>query len=332
MISVLYVDDEKDLLEIARLFLEQSGEFKVITMTSPQKALDSPIINSIDAIVSDYQMPGMDGIEFLKVVRTRFGDLPFILFTGRGREEVVINAINNGADFYLQKGGNPIAQFAELAHKIKQVVRRKQAERSLLESQKRLADIIDFLPDATFAIDQAGVVIAWNRAIEEMTGIPADVMLGKGNYEYAIPFYGYSRPVLIDLINETDDTIAQYYSHISRSGNALTADTDLAHPHGNQISALVKVSPLYNQAGEIVGAIESIRDITEIKKTEQELRRSEERYRSIVNDQTEMIMRFTPEGTITFINESFHHNFSPLYDLTEIEGRNIYEIMRFIKY
>lgn len=180
MISVLYIDDEKDLLEIARLFLEQSGEFKVITMTSAQKALDSPIISSIDAIVSDYQMPGMDGIEFLKVVRSRFGDHPFILFTGRGREEVVINAINNGADFYLQKGGNPIAQFAELAHKIKQVVRRKQAEHSLLESQKRLSDIIDFLPDATFAIDQAGIVIAWNRAIEEMTGIPSDAMLGKG--------------------------------------------------------------------------------------------------------------------------------------------------------
>lgn len=91
------------------------------------------------------------------------------------------------------------------------------------------------------------------------------------------------------------------------------------------------MSPLYNQAGEIVGAIESIRDITEIKKTEQELWRSEERYRSIVNDQTEMIMRFTPDGTITFTNESFRHNFSPLFDLTEIGWKKIYEIMRFKK-
>ena len=125
-------------------------------------------------------MPGMDGIAFLKAVRERFGDIPFILFTGRGREEVVIEAINNGADSYLQKGGDPEAQFAELAHRIRQAVRRKQAERSLQDSERRLSDIIDFLPDATFAIDRSGQVIAWNRAIEEMTGIPAGEMLGKG--------------------------------------------------------------------------------------------------------------------------------------------------------
>ena len=128
-------------------------------------------------------MQGMDGITFLKAVRERFGDIPFVLFTCRGREEVVIEAINNGADFYLQKGGDPEAQFAELAHKIRQAVRTRQAERSLHDSERRLSDIIDFLPDATFAIDQSGHVIAWNRAIEEMTGIPARDMLGKGNID-----------------------------------------------------------------------------------------------------------------------------------------------------
>ena len=122
MISVLYVDDEQGFLEIAQLFLEQSGDFSVKTVTSAQEALDSPAIRSCDAIVSDYHMQGMDGITFLKAVRERFGDIPFVLFTGRGREEVVIEAINNGADFYLQKGGDPEAQFAELAHKIRQAV------------------------------------------------------------------------------------------------------------------------------------------------------------------------------------------------------------------
>jgi PAS domain-containing protein len=276
MYSVLYVDDEKSLLEIAQIFLQISGEFRVSIMTSAQKALDSPSIWSYDAIISDYQMPGMDGIAFLKAVRERFGDIPFILFTGRGREEVVIDAINNGADFYLQKGGDPESQFAELAHKIRQVVRRKRAERSLRDSERRLSDIIDFLPDATFAIDRSGQVIAWNRAIEEMTGIPADDMLGKGNYEYAMPFYGTRRPILIDLLNEPDETIAQYYSNIYRTGNSLTAQTDLPHPKGHRISVLVKVSLLYNPAGEVTGAIESVRDITNIKKAEEELRAANE--------------------------------------------------------
>ncbi|OPX61761.1 MULTISPECIES: PAS domain S-box protein [unclassified Methanoregula] len=273
VISVLYVDDEQSLLEIAKLFLEDTGEFRVGTALSAQGALKDDCIRTCDAIVSDYQMPGMDGIAFLKVVREQYGDIPFILFTGRGREEVVIEAINNGADFYLQKGGDPEVQFAELAHKIRQSVRRKQAEYSLHDSERRLADIIDFLPDATFAIDRAGRVIAWNRAIEEMTGIPAAEMVGKGDYAYAVPFYGERRPMLIDLIDKPDEKIAEYYTDVYRAGASLTAQTDHTHPKGKKILVFAKACHLYNQAGEITGAIESIRDVSENKRLETDLER-----------------------------------------------------------
>ncbi len=115
-IRVLYVDDEPDLLTIGKLFLEESGDFTITTAPNAAEALMLLEQEKFDAIVSDYQMPEMDGIQFLVEVRTRFGPTPFILFTGRGREEVVIQAINSGADFYLQKGGDPGAQFAELSH------------------------------------------------------------------------------------------------------------------------------------------------------------------------------------------------------------------------
>ena len=82
------------------------------------------------------------------------------------------------------------------------ITERKQAEEELRESRQQLSDMIDFLPDATFVIDKEGKVIAWNRAIEEITGISAADMLGKGNYEYALPFYGERRPILIDLVLE----------------------------------------------------------------------------------------------------------------------------------
>ena len=281
MISVLYVDDEPNLLDIAKRFLERAGEFRVGISTSAQEALDSHSIQSYDAIIADYQMPGMDGIAFLKVVREKFGDIPFILFTGRGREEVVIEAINNGADFYLQKGGDPKSQFAELAHKIRQAVARRQAEQSLHDSERRLSDIIDFLPDATFAIDRSGHVIAWNRAIEEMTGVHHEDMLGKGDHEYAIPFYGKKRPILIDLIDEPDEKISQFYSNIYRTGTSLTAETDLPHPKGDRISVLAKVCHLYNQTGEISGAIESIRDITELKKAEESVSHAKKEWETI---------------------------------------------------
>ncbi len=274
MYSILYVDDEPGLLEIAKLFLEKSKEFSVDIHTSAQAALNSSVFPSYDAIVSDYQMPGMDGIAFLKVVRERYRDIPFILFTGRGREEVVIEAINNGADFYLQKGGDPRAQFAELMHKIRQALARRQAERSLVESEKQLTDLVNFLPDATFAIDRSGKVITWNRAIEEMTGVSAADMLGKGEYEYAIPFYGIRRKILIDLIFEPDEIIAQNYAHIFHDKDILIADTTLPRPKGRTVTLMGKASPLYNRQGEIVGAIESIRDVTELKKAEDALRQA----------------------------------------------------------
>jgi len=281
MYSLLYVDDEPGLLEITKLFLERKGNFSVDTSLSATDALLLPGIASYDAIVSDYQMPGMDGIAFLKAVREKFKDIPFILFTGRGREEVVIEAINNGADFYLQKGGDPSAQFAELAHKARQAIARRNAERSLVESEKRLADIINFLPDATFAIDRSGRVIAWNRAIEGMTGVPAGRMMGKGNYEYAVPFYGKRRPILIDLIFEPDEKIAGFYSGIIREGPTLTAETDLPHPKGIRINVLAKASPLYNREGAVVGAIESIRDITGLKHAEKDLFRARKDWETI---------------------------------------------------
>ena len=132
----------------------------------------------------------------------------------RGREEVVIQALNEGADFYLQKGGDLKAQFAELRHKIRQAVQQRQKEAIIRDHERREADIINFLPDATFAIDKSGHVIAWNRAIEEMTGIAASDILGKGDFEYAIPFYGSRRRILIDLILESDEIIRAQYAHI----------------------------------------------------------------------------------------------------------------------
>ncbi len=276
MFSLLYVDDEEDLLDLGRIYLEREGDFSVAIAESAQKGLDYLASYSVDLIISDYQMPDVDGLAFLKTVREKYPEIPFILFTGRGREEVVIEAINNGADFYLQKGGDPKAQFAELKHKIKTAIERRNAINALIESQQRLSDIINFLPDATFAIDTDGRVIAWNKAIEEMTGIPSCDIRGKNNYEYSLPFYGDRRPGLIDLILKSPDEIKQYgYTLITREGSVLIAETSAQRPRGKSRSVLAKASLLYDKTGSIAGAIESIRDITESKYLEQSLRHRE---------------------------------------------------------
>lgn len=271
MISILYVDDEPGLLDIGKIFLERGGQFSVDTCTSAPEALAMLDSKNFDAIISDYQMPGMDGIEFLKKVRASGNAIPFIILTGRGREEIAINALNEGATFYFQKGGKLVSQFAEISHEIRHAVQQRWAEEAIRDFEQREADIINFLPDATFVIDQSGQIIAWNHAIEEMTGIPAVDMLGKGDYEYAIPFCGERQPILIDLVFESDEVIAEKYAHVRHKNDTLIADITILLQNNTPVTLMCIASPLYNQQGEVVGAIESVRDITERRLAEEAL-------------------------------------------------------------
>jgi PAS domain S-box-containing protein len=141
---------------------------------------------------------------------------------------------------------------------------------SAQESQRQMADIIDFLPDATFVIDRQGMVIAWNQAIEEMTGVKASDIIGKGNFEYALSFYGERRPILIDLVLVPDEEIEAKYSQIQRHDNALMGEA-ISLVRGRVMYLNATASALKNSRGEAVGAIESIRDVTEQKQAESEL-------------------------------------------------------------
>ncbi|MCP4993014.1 MAG: PAS domain S-box protein, partial [Gammaproteobacteria bacterium] len=143
---------------------------------------------------------------------------------------------------------------------------------ALQESEQRLADVINFLPDATFAIDMDGKLIAWNQAMTEMSGIKAEDVLGKGDYEYALPFYGTRRPILCDMVLKPSDEIAEKYPFIERDGEGLAAEV-LAPNFLREGGAYVwaRARPLYNPSGQMVGVIESVRDITERKQAEEAL-------------------------------------------------------------
>jgi PAS domain S-box-containing protein len=156
-VSILYVDDEPALLELGKTFLERGGMFDIETTESSLEVLTLLQKNNYDGVISDYQMPEMDGIALLKKVRFQHPDLPFILFTGKGREDIVIQAFDAGADYYVQKGGEIHSQFRELSHKIIQAVEKRRAERALKESEERYRNVVEdqteficrFGPDGT---------------------------------------------------------------------------------------------------------------------------------------------------------------------------------------
>jgi len=164
-----------------------------------------------------------------------------------------------------------------------EIIERRRFENSLSESERRLQDIIDFLPDATLAIDNHGQIIAWNRAIEEMTGVSASEMIGKGDYAYAIPFYGERRPILIDLVSMPSHEIREKYLFIRKEGDILLTETDVPMVKGRKRILWGKAGPLYNNEGAIVGAIESIRDVTERKEAEAMLVLEHERLTAILD-------------------------------------------------
>lgn len=575
MISVLYVDDDETFCRFFTIALEKMTDFQVTTVRSGNEAIEMILSGSFDIVVSDYHMPGMNGIELLKKYREQGSSVPFILFTGKGREEVVIEAINNGAAFYLQKGGDTPSQFAELAHKIRQAVtsesagralkeseekfrllfetardgivllkdqivqdcnhqiatmlgsdrehligshlldwsaevqldntpsiekihefldttdefgsvfanwrclrsdkttfdaeisisrliirgevlyqavirditdrlraeqelemrnidlsaayeqllasgdelrarleelrvsqaelkeseqkyreladllpegvfectlegniayvnyqafrifgyepdfeiigtnifnflhpedvekaigrvrqlvtehqlppaeyrgirrdgslfpviihsslaihggiptgvrgviidisERKKAEEAIRESRQNLSDVIEFLPDATFVINSEGKVIMWNRAMADMTGIPSEDMLGKGDYEYAIPFYGYKRPILVDYALHPDTLDEKMYDRITHEGDVIIGETSISGMGEEARYLWIKASPLRNASGKVFGGIESIRDITSRKEAEEALLRAHEDLEKRVYERT----------------------------------------------
>ena len=182
------------------------------------------------------------------------------------------------------------------------VTKRKLAEAELKESRQQLMDIIDFLPDATFVIDNDKKVIAWNKAIEEMTGVSKTDMIGKGNHAYSVPFYGRRQRLLLDLIDTDDNELEARYSNFHRKGNSISAEIFAPELFGGKGAFLSNISaPLLNSNGDRIGYIESIRDITESRKALQALEESEEKYRSMVDLLPDAVIIHS-DGKVLFAN------------------------------
>ncbi len=159
----------------------------------------------------------------------------------------------------------------------------KNAERAIKESERLYSQIIEFLPDATMVIDSNGKLISWNQAMESLTGVKASEIIGKDNYEYALPFYGQRRPVMLDLVIKFDEKIASGYHGLRHEGDRLVSETYLEDFCGRGPIWLWNIAaPLYDQNDTIIGAIEAIRDITEIKVSER-IQLQTERYKAVVD-------------------------------------------------
>lgn len=227
--------------------------------------------------------------------------------------EVFVPCVYGGKGAHVYATGAPL--FDRKGNRIgavectRDITETKKKEEELRESQQQLADIIDFLPDATFVIDTEGKLIAWNRAMEKMTGVMAAEVLGKGNYEHALPFYGKRRPMLIDLVLNPQEEVEATYQGIEWKDSKLVGEAYMPVLKGGRGAMYLfgTASALLDSKGNVVGAIESMRDITDRRGVEEALTQAEEKYRSIFENAKEGIYQTTLGGRFISVNPAFAH-------------------------
>ena len=253
---MLYVDDEEALRHSTQKYIESISDFSVDTAPSAADALSMLAEGVYDAVVSDYEMPEMNGIEFLKTLRAKGSELPFIIYTGKGREEVVIEALNEGADYYLQKGGKPRPVFTELIYKINQAVTKRRTEAKLLSNALRLHSTFDSITDMMRIIDRDFILQEVNDACLEQYGVRREDIIGKNCYQ---AFYDAN-----DICPGCD--VSRVFTEQKAISGTKSVD------FGNSIVTFeTSCSPIIND-GAISEAVMIARDVTEKREHEEQIR------------------------------------------------------------
>jgi PAS domain S-box-containing protein len=309
MISVLHVDDERVVLDTSKLVLERSGKFSVDTALTAAQALRKFHEAPYDAIISDYRMAEIDGLELLKIIRNEQPDQPFLIFTGKGREEVAAEAYEQGVDFYVQKGGEPLAQFAELAHKIEKAVEKRRMKKQLEESKEQLQNFVRNFEGIAFQSDPQGHFHFLEGKVGEITGYSTEE-LRTGAVPLNTLIHQDNRPAFEEGLRQLKTLPGfriDFPLHIIRKDG-----------HSRWLQGIIHNVSL---PGENVLYIQgALNDITELKVAQDKIADTEAKWRSITTRAPVIITIMDKKGTILFINKA-HSPHSPSHYI----GTSVYD-------
>ncbi len=289
-IHVLHVDDEPDFADVAATYLERADDrFQVRSATSPDDGLDALAEHDVDCIVSDYDMPGTNGVEFLEAVRVDDSDLPFILYTGKGSEEVASEAISAGVTDYLQKETGT-DQYTILANRIANAVAQTRAEREVTRTREYFGTILEHASDYVMVVDDTGVVQYISPAVERVMGYPPADLYGVEAFEMTHP-------------EDVDEAVTAFAAVFEQPDQEHTVEFRAQHADGSWRWLEVRGR---NRIDDpiIEGVVVSVRDITERKARERERRQKERRYQAIFNDPNILVGLIDTDGTVLDINDT----------------------------
>ncbi len=281
-IQVLHVDDDMAQLDIAKqILIDLNSNLAVESVTTVEEAFTKLSANSYDIILSDYEMPQKNGLDFLRELRKQKINIPFILFTGKGREEVAIQALNLGADGYYNKQGSPETVYGELIHGIETIYERRQIKQALEESERRYSALMEQATVAIFVHDTKGRIIDVNqRACKNL---------------------GYSKEEIVSMtITDIDNTAVEKIALWPKvlSGETFTFESINKRKDGSIFHVEVSIGPI--KIGKETLVMGLLRDITERKKIETSLRESQRRYQDLIETTGEFIWEMDSRGRYTY--------------------------------
>jgi CheY-like chemotaxis protein len=264
VLSVLLVDDEPALLEMLVQIAQRSQDIRIIPARSAKDALKILSEQSFDVIITDYSMPEMDGIALITKIRANNDLTPVVLFSDSPDDTIAVDALNCGANYYLKKGRDPRMQFHEITGIAKKVSRQSVRKYSDDALSRVIGDLINFSSDPSFAISRDGAVIAWNDSMEQLTDVPANILLGKGDFVYAEPFHGIRKKMLVDLVFQPDEEIKkEKHMIVSRVKNGpIISVTRGVKKDGSGWTIWSKAMPVFDAEGSFLAVVGTIRDVT----------------------------------------------------------------------
>ncbi len=245
-----------------------------------------------DVVISDYEMPKKDGLQFLKELREQKTNIPFILFTGKGREEVAITALNLGADGYYNKQGTTETVYGELYHAIRFSVKHRKAEQEILEQKLKADRYLNVVGNIVLALDLEGKITLLNKKAYEILGYEDGELEGKNWLEMCIPKESQKelRSVFKSLVQGKEVAPVHYENSITtKKGEIRTISW-----YNTKVE---------NGEGLLIGTLSSGEDVTERKKAEQILRESEASYRELANSMPNIVYESDLAGKVDYINE-----------------------------
>jgi len=312
-IDVLHVDDDPSLVDVAATFLErEEPRLDVETETEPAAALDRVVDGDVDCVVSDYDMPRMDGLELFEAVREERPDLPFVLFTGKGNEAVAGEAVSAGVTDYLQKTTDT-EQYGLLANRITNAVDQHRTERTLDAERRRFRLLFERLPQPVVEIDLDGdtpVVQRVNHAFEDVFGYASDEIVGESLDEYIVP-------------DEHETEATEMTRRVRSESPGFTTEVTRRTADGDRRFILQNAA--YEDAS---GGFAIYTDVTDRRRREREMERQNTRLSALFENFPEPTIAYAYEdGSPHFVevNEAFTEVFG--YDESTAVGQHIDDLV-----